>query len=193
MLTIGQLATYAGVTMRAVRHYHQIGLLPEPERDEAGYRRYGAKAVVSLIRIRTLANAGVPLARIGQMLDADAATFAEAAERIDHQLREEIERLETSRKQIAQLAAGDNLALPPVVVAYLDRLRELGVSEPVVAAERAGGSCSPRAGPKASARSCRRSSPSSRTRGSSGSTGSSPRSAKAPPTWTTRGWRRSPT
>ena len=33
MLTISQLATYAGVTVRAVRHYHQIGLLPEPERD----------------------------------------------------------------------------------------------------------------------------------------------------------------
>ena len=61
MLTIGQLAAYAGVTVRAVRHYHQIGLLPEPERDASGYRRYGATAVVSLIRIRTLANAGVPL------------------------------------------------------------------------------------------------------------------------------------
>lgn len=29
MLTIGQLAAYAGVTVRAVRHYHNIGLLPE--------------------------------------------------------------------------------------------------------------------------------------------------------------------
>jgi hypothetical protein len=33
MLTIGQLAAYAGVTVRAVRRYHQTGLLPEPERD----------------------------------------------------------------------------------------------------------------------------------------------------------------
>ena len=49
MLTIGQLAAYAGVTVRAVRHYHQIGLLPEPERDASGYRRYGPTAVVSLI------------------------------------------------------------------------------------------------------------------------------------------------
>ena len=59
MLTIGQLAAYAGVTVRAVRHYHHIGLLPEPERDASGYRRYGATAVVSLIKIRTLASAGV--------------------------------------------------------------------------------------------------------------------------------------
>jgi DNA-binding transcriptional MerR regulator len=138
MLTISQLAAYAGVTVRAVRHYHQIGLLPEPQRDPSGYRRYGATAVVSLIKIRTLANAGVPLSQIGQMLEADASTFAGTVARIDNHLREEIERLETSRKQIAQLTAGDSLALPPEVVYYLDRLRQIGASERMVDAERDG-------------------------------------------------------
>jgi DNA-binding transcriptional MerR regulator len=138
MLTIGQLAAYAGVTVRAVRHYHHIGLLPEPERDASGYRRYRATAVVSLIKIRTLANAGVPLSEIGQMLEADASTFAEAVQRIDSHLRDEIERLETSRKQIAQLAAGDSLTLPPEVLSYLDRLREIGASERIVEGERDG-------------------------------------------------------
>jgi DNA-binding transcriptional MerR regulator len=138
MLTIGQLAAYAGVTVRAVRHYHQIGLLPEPERDASGYRRYGATAVVSLIKIRTLADAGVPLSQIRQMLEADASTFAEAVQRIDSHLHDEIERLETSRKQIAQLAAGDSLTLPPEVISYLDRLREIGASERMVEGERDG-------------------------------------------------------
>lgn len=63
MLTISELASYAGVTVRAVRHYHAKGLLPEPHRDHSGYRGYDAGAVVELIRIRTLAEAGVPLAR----------------------------------------------------------------------------------------------------------------------------------
>ena len=67
MLTISRLATYAGVTVRAVRHYHQIGLLPEPERTYSGYRTYDAAAVVRLIRIRTLADAGVPLARVQEL------------------------------------------------------------------------------------------------------------------------------
>jgi DNA-binding transcriptional MerR regulator len=138
MLTIGQLAAYAGVTVRAVRHYHQIGLLPEPERDASGYRRYRAKAVVHLVKIRTLANAGVPLTEIGQMLDADAPSFAEAVQRIDGRLLDEIERLETSRKLIGQLTAGDGLALPPEVTSYLDRLREIGASERLVQAERDG-------------------------------------------------------
>ena len=138
MLTIGQLAAYCGVTVRAVRHYHQVGLLPEPERDASGYRRYGATAVVSLIKIRTLASAGVPLSQIGQMIEVDPSAFAETIERIDRHLRGEIERLEISRKQIAQLTAGDGLALPPEVVAYLDRLRQLGVSERIVEGERDG-------------------------------------------------------
>jgi len=138
MLTIGQLAAYAGVTVRAVRHYHQIGLLPEPERDASGYRRYGATAVVSLIKIRTLANAGVPLSQIGQMLEADASTLPKRSKGSTSHLRDEIERLETSRKQIAQLTAGDSLALPPEVISYLDRLREIGASERMVEGERDG-------------------------------------------------------
>src|ERR1700730_12244254 len=138
MLTIGQLAAYAGVTVRAVRHYHQIGLLPEPERDASGYRRYGATAVVSLIKIRTLANAGVPLSQIGQMLEADASTFAEAVQRIDSHLREEIEPTRRRPEQGARLPAGDSLALPPEVISYLDRLREIGASERMVEGERDG-------------------------------------------------------
>ena len=138
MLTIGQLAAYAGVTVRAVRHYHQIGLLPEPERDASGYLRYGASAVVSLIKIRTLANAGVPLSELGQMLEADAPAFDAAVQRIDNRLREEIERLAASRKQIAQLAAGDSLALPSEVTYYLDRLRQIGVSGRMMEGERDG-------------------------------------------------------
>ncbi|MFB7843584.1 MerR family transcriptional regulator [Microbacterium sp. NPDC056052] len=64
MLTIGQLATHAGVTAKAIRVYHAEGLLPEPERDSSGYRRDGAQAIIDLTRIVTVAHAGVPLARI---------------------------------------------------------------------------------------------------------------------------------
>src|SRR3546814_15022273 len=90
MLTISQLAAYAGVTVRAVRHYHAKGLLPEPGRDHSGYRRYDAAAVVELIRIRTLADAGVPLSRVQELLTADEDDFATAIEEIDHRLRAEI-------------------------------------------------------------------------------------------------------
>ncbi|MEP9382481.1 MerR family transcriptional regulator [Nocardioides sp. KR10-350] len=136
MLTIGQLAAYAGVTVRTVRHYHAKGLLPEPERDHSGYRRYDALAVAELIKIRTLAEAGVPLARVRELLAAGEEEFAAAVAEIDRRLRAEIRERQRHRERIAQLAAGDSLALPPEAVAYLDRLRDLGVPERMVAAER---------------------------------------------------------
>ena len=136
MLTISQLASYAGVTVRTVRHYHQIGLLAEPGRDHSGYRSYDTAAVVRLIRIRVLADAGVPLARVQELLDADPNEFARAVGEIDKALSAEIRRLQSNRKRIAKLAAGDYLALPQIVVDYLDRLRGLGVGEAYIELER---------------------------------------------------------
>ncbi|GAB3426554.1 MerR family transcriptional regulator [Flindersiella endophytica] len=136
MLTISQLARHAGVTVRAVRHYHHIGLLPEPDRDRSGYRTYNAAAVVRLIRIHTLAEAGVPLGRVQELLDAGPEEFARAVQEIDKKLRVEIRRLQGNRKRIARLAAGEQLALPQYVVDYLDRLRGLGIDERLIELER---------------------------------------------------------
>ena len=135
-LTISQLATYAGVTVRAVRHYHAKGLLPEPERDRSGYRRYDATAVVELIRIRTLADAGVPLSRVRELLGAGEQEFAAAVGEIDRRLRAEIRERQGHRERIAQLAAGDSLALPREAVAYLERMHELGFRKRLIEIER---------------------------------------------------------
>jgi DNA-binding transcriptional MerR regulator len=136
MLTIGQLASYAGVSIRAVRHYHQVGLMPEPERNASGYRTYDVNAVVRLIRIRTLVEAGVPLARVQELLDSDTKTFVEQTVQIDRELRARIRGLQEHRRRIAQLASGDSLAVPDEVADYLDRVRAIGAAESLVEAER---------------------------------------------------------
>ncbi|MDN3353137.1 MerR family transcriptional regulator [Actinomadura sp. DC4] len=138
MLTIGRLAAYVGVTVRAVRHYHQRGLLAEPERDASGYRRYDAQAVIDLIRIKTLSDAGVPLARIAELLDAGPESFARAVTEIDEALTTRIADLQRQRKRIAELVGGDRLFLPPEVTGYLDALRDAGVSPRSVRLERDG-------------------------------------------------------
>src|SRR5690606_27905126 len=99
MLTIGELASYAGVTVRAVRHYHAKGLLAEPERDQSGYRRYDAGAVIELIKIRTLAEAGVPLVRVQELLGAGETEFAAAIAEIDRRLRAEIRERQRRRER----------------------------------------------------------------------------------------------
>src|SRR5262245_8763163 len=109
MITIGQLAAYAGVTIKAIRHYHRRGLLAEPPRDQSGYRRYSAQHAVDLVKIKTLARAGVPLARIKALLAADPDQFAAAIAEIDRSLQERAADLLRTRERIAQLNAGDRL------------------------------------------------------------------------------------
>jgi hypothetical protein len=57
-MRIGELADVVGVTTRAVRHYHPLGLLPEPERRANGYREYGLRHAVVPARIRRLTELG---------------------------------------------------------------------------------------------------------------------------------------
>jgi len=136
MLTISQLADYVGVTVRAVRHYHQRGLLPEPERDASGYRRYDADAVIDLIRIKALADAGVPLARIQELLGAGPKEFAGAVAEIDTALADRIREIRLQRHRITQLAAGDRLFVPEEIADVLDQIRALGISAQEMRIER---------------------------------------------------------
>jgi DNA-binding transcriptional MerR regulator len=138
MLTIKRLAQYVGVTVRAVRHYHQSGLLAEPERDHSGYRRYDAQAVIDLIRIKTLAEAGVPLARVCELMTAGPEQFARAVAEIDQALAREIKQLKERRRRVAQLTAGERLFLPADIAGYLADLRALGISDRQVRLERDG-------------------------------------------------------
>ncbi|MFE3578394.1 MerR family transcriptional regulator [Streptomyces vinaceus] len=58
---IGDAAAFAGTTPRAIRHYHQIGLLPEPGRGGDGRRRYGYDDMIRLLWIRKMSEAGISL------------------------------------------------------------------------------------------------------------------------------------
>ncbi|MEV6609966.1 MerR family transcriptional regulator [Kutzneria sp. NPDC051319] len=70
-MRIGELAGLAGVTTRTVRHYHRIGLLPEPSRRENGYRRYELRDLVLLLRTRRLVELGLSLEEAADALSSD--------------------------------------------------------------------------------------------------------------------------
>jgi len=135
VITIGRLAAYAGVTIKAVRHYTERGLLDEPPRDASGYRRYGARHAIELVKIRTLAEAGVPLARVRELLAADPARFAAALDEIDDVLLEKAAEIERTRARMALLRT-DALFVSEEVARYLDRLAEIGISRRQIESER---------------------------------------------------------
>lgn len=81
VLRSGDVAKLAGVTVRTLRHYRSIGLLPEPPRDDNGYCSYGIEDLARVLRIKRLASLGFSLEDIGGMLnDMDAVTsYVQAA------------------------------------------------------------------------------------------------------------------
>lgn len=133
MLTIGQLARHVGVSTKTIRVYHAKGLLPEPERDASGYRRYGAGHAIDLIKIRTLAEAGVPLARIRDLRSAGDDEFRQALHQIDADLSGRIRDLRATQRRLRQLADGHLSAIPAEVSGHLEQLSRLGFSERWVA------------------------------------------------------------
>ncbi|NJP92259.1 MerR family transcriptional regulator [Nonomuraea sp. FMUSA5-5] len=135
-LTIGQAAAFVGVTIKTVRHYHRLGLVKEPERDSSGYRRYRSADLLRLVQARTLAGAGVPLAEIGDLLDADPERFAATLDEVHRRLTEQIEDLMARRDTLDRLAHGDRALLPDRACAVLDRLADLGFSPDYVATQR---------------------------------------------------------
>ncbi|MEZ0074195.1 MerR family transcriptional regulator [Planotetraspora sp. GP83] len=135
MLTIGQLARYVGVSTKTIRVYHDKGLLPEPDRDASGYRRYTAQDAIELIKIRTLAEAGVPLAKILTLKDAPDEAFRGALTQIDGDLTTRIRSLRHTQRRLRELASGHTRLLPTKVDRHLQRLGALGFSERWVAME----------------------------------------------------------
>src|SRR5262245_7663468 len=125
-LTISQVAAFAGVTVKTVRHYHRLGLIEEPRRDRSGYRRYASDDLLRLVQVRTLAEAGVPLAEIGAILDAPPARFAADVADVARRLTERIEELVARRDMLHRLASGNRLLLPDRACAILDRATRLG-------------------------------------------------------------------
>lgn len=126
VITIGQLARYVGVSVKTVRVYHDKGLLPEPERDASGYRRYSADDAIELVKIRTLAEVGVPLARIRDLRSADDAAFQQALGQIDDDLTDRIRDLRATRDRLRRLAAGRLASLPEDVGRHLEQLTRWG-------------------------------------------------------------------
>ncbi|GMA33007.1 MerR family transcriptional regulator [Litorihabitans aurantiacus] len=95
-----EVAALAGTSRRAVRHYHAIGLLPEPARAANGYKSYGVADLTRLLRIRQLVDLGAPLSQIRAMEDGDARS-EEALRALDAEAEATIDRLARVRAEIA--------------------------------------------------------------------------------------------
>ena len=75
-MRVAEIAELTGTTVRTVRYYHSLGLLPVPG-ERGGWRDYDLGHVARLSRIRWLVQAGVSLETIRRVLDESEATGVE--------------------------------------------------------------------------------------------------------------------
>lgn len=141
-MRVAELAELTGITVRTVRYYHAIGLLPVPPA-RGGWRDYGLVHVARLSRIRWLTEAGVSLAMIGELLAAEpaGADGARGRESVLVDLRatvsavdEQLARLREQRERLARLMrlveSGAPLTpMAPRAVEFYDRLAAAAADE----------------------------------------------------------------
>ncbi|WP_030772293.1 MerR family transcriptional regulator [Streptomyces sp. NRRL F-2664] len=120
---IGDAAAFAGTTPRAIRHYHAIGLLAEPERGSDDRRRYGYDDMIRLLWIRKMADAGISLDDIHAAFK-DGTQIEQSLARLEESLASKAAAIETQRAAVNRLReVGSPLGLlPPLVTG---RLRDL--------------------------------------------------------------------
>lgn len=118
VMHIGAVAERTGLSLRTLRHYDEIGLVPPTGRSDGGFRLYSEADVERLLLIRRMKPLGFSLQEMQELLDlTDALASGQASERVLAELRE-VERVAVGRR--ADLARKVQMADE-----FLDRLRTI--------------------------------------------------------------------
>ena len=105
--TVNQLAQLAGISVRALHHYDEIGLLKPAFTGDNRYRYYGEEELLRLQQILIHRELDIPLAEIGAILDAPGfdklATLQKQRERLEEQAKRYARMVKTIDRTIARL------------------------------------------------------------------------------------------
>lgn len=110
-LQIGEAAAAAGVSPKMIRHYEQIGLLPEAARTDAGYRQYGERDVSVLRFIRQSRRLGFSMEQIADLIglwsdrSRTSRSVKELAQRHVDDLDAKMRELAAMKQALEQLVA----------------------------------------------------------------------------------------
>ncbi|MFG1707399.1 MerR family transcriptional regulator [Nonomuraea sp. M3C6] len=113
--SVGQVARLAGITVRTLHHYDEIGLLTPGERTTAGYRRYTDADLGRLQQILLYRELGFPLEEIAVILDephADELTHLRRQHELLTRKAEHLHQVITAVERAMQARTSD-IALTP--------------------------------------------------------------------------------
>jgi DNA-binding transcriptional MerR regulator len=129
-LSVGELARRTGLTVRALHHYDEVGLLVPSERTPSGHRRYGAQDVRRLARIVALRGLGLGLAEIRAALDGGVPDAVAAIRERLELLERELAEAARLRDRLARILGGvDAQGVPPSADALIDAIEVMTMLE----------------------------------------------------------------
>lgn len=104
-MRIGELARSAGLAPSALRYYERAGLLPAPERSEAGYRLYGIQAVGRLAFIRRAQALGLSVREIRRLVEGPRAGNEAERATLRRVVAHKVAEVERRRQELSDLQA----------------------------------------------------------------------------------------
>ncbi|QNP60398.1 MerR family transcriptional regulator [Paenacidovorax monticola] len=122
LLKVGELARRAGLTVRTLHHYDEIGLLKPSGRSESGYRLYSQSDVQRLHAIQTLRHLGLALADIAGLLGGDGVEPERIIAQQIRALDQQIDQATELRARLALLRDGLAAGTEPDMGNWLDAL-----------------------------------------------------------------------
>jgi DNA-binding transcriptional MerR regulator len=128
-LNIGELARRTGLTVRALHHYDELGLLRPSERTYAGHRLYAEEEVRRLYRIVALRSLGVPLVRIGELIEQRGDDPLEAVREHLAEVDRQIEAQQQLRARLVRIVDALERIDGPSATDYIDAIERMTMIE----------------------------------------------------------------
>lgn len=126
---VGELASATGLTIRALHHYDELGLLVPSERTQAGHRLYDQADVRRLYRVVALRRLSLPLEEVARVLEDESIGLADTVRRHLERVERDIERQERLRRRLVQILAALERSAEPTVDEFIDVLEGMAMVE----------------------------------------------------------------
>lgn len=126
---VGELARATGLTVRALHHYDNVGLLVPSQRTAGGHRVYDAQDARRLYRILALRRLGFRLDEIASLLDEGGVSLLETVRRHLEQVERELERQHRLRERLSRMLDALQRSAEPPVDDYLNAVEAMTMIE----------------------------------------------------------------
>ncbi len=125
---VGDLASATGLTVRALHHYDDIGLLVPQTRTSAGHRLYAYQDVRRLYHVLALRGLGLSLERIGSLLDDAGVSLVDTVRRHLEQVERDLAQQQRLHQRLREILDALERSVEPAVAEFIEAMEAMTVT-----------------------------------------------------------------